>query len=107
VRPVATVLERNEIWTRTESPSATADWESPAGGPTALPRIGRLSFTYLGNDDDHLCGQACLALEPPESATDQCAVAFACGCRLPVNGHEDLPSGGHENCPAAAMRFAQ
>jgi hypothetical protein len=84
MRPVATLLDRSEARTRTESLSAPADWESSAGGPTALPRMGRLSFTYLGKDDDHLCGQGCLAFEPPESSTELCAVAFACGCRLRV-----------------------
>ena len=78
---VATILDRNPATLRMECLSATVDWESPAGGPTALPRIGRLSFTYLGKEDDHLCGQVCLALEPPLSATERCAVAFACGCR--------------------------
>jgi hypothetical protein len=84
VRPGAAILDRSETRTRKESLSASVDWESPAGGPTALPRIRRLSFTYLGKEDDHLCGQACLALETPEPAAEECAVAFACGCRFSV-----------------------
>lgn len=27
--------------------------------------------------------------------------------RMPVKGHEDLPSGGHENCPLVATRSAR
>jgi hypothetical protein len=84
MRATATVLERDEPELDTEYLSAIVDWESPAGGPTALPRIARLSFMYRGTEDEHLCGQSCLALEPPESATEWCSVAFACGCRSRV-----------------------
>jgi hypothetical protein len=84
MRGAVTVLEREAPELRTDSPSALVDLESPAGGPAALPRIARLSFTYHGAEDEHLCGQSCLALEPPESATEWCAVAFACGCRSRV-----------------------
>ena len=80
----ATILERNATEPRVESLSGMVDWESPAGGPAALPRIGQVSFAYRGTEDDHLYGQACLALEPPESAAEWCAVAFACGCRSHV-----------------------
>jgi hypothetical protein len=84
MRAAATVLEREAPELRTGCPSALVDWESPAGGPAALPRIARLSFTYHGTVGKHLCGQSCLALDPPESATEWCAVAFACGCRSRV-----------------------
>jgi len=84
MRAATTVLERDAPELRPESLAAIMDWESPAGGPTALPRIARLSFTYLGTEDEHLRGQFCLALEPLESAAEWCRVAFACGCRARV-----------------------
>jgi hypothetical protein len=77
---VATLLERSP----SQPQLLLADWEAPAGGLSALPRIGRVSFTYRGCDDEHLYGQGCSALELCGQATETCLVAFACGCRARV-----------------------
>ncbi len=69
---------------RTVSETIWPDWEAPAGGSATLPRIGRISFTYRGCDDDHLHGQSCLALDPTDADSEICLVAFACGCRVRV-----------------------
>jgi hypothetical protein len=66
-------------------PTAEVDWESPAGGLAAFPRVRPLSFTFHGADDEHLSGQGCLMLEPLGHAGDTCLVAFACGCRARVS----------------------
>ena len=86
----ALLVERTESKFVAERQSWT-DWEAPAGGIPALPRIRGLSFTYRGRSDDHLCGQGCLALEPFHSATEACLVAFACGCRAHVRRSELVP----------------
>ncbi len=80
---IAMLLERTEP-TLVIQPQAWSDWEAPAGGSATLPRIGRLSFTYRGDDDEHLCGQGCLALEGCGPNDEMCLVAFACGCRARV-----------------------
>ncbi len=79
----ATLIERTSSLLLRESQAST-DWEAPAGGPVALPRIGRLSFSYRGTDDEHLCGQGCLTLEALGPDNETCLVAFACGCRARV-----------------------
>jgi hypothetical protein len=76
MRAAGTIDISDAVQPRVESLPTMVDWESSAGGPAALPRTGRLSFAYSGTEDDHLSGQACLALEPPESAPEWCVVAF-------------------------------
>ena len=68
----------------TSSEPITSDWEAPAGGAADLPHIPEMSFTYHGQQDEHLIGQGCLALEPPGTVRETRLVGFACGCRLRV-----------------------
>ena len=80
----AALLERTPNWTDVDPRLRRVDWELPAGGPPALPRLAGISYTYLPVDDSHLRGQPCLAIEPAGSDTESCLVAFACGCRAQV-----------------------
>jgi hypothetical protein len=61
------------------------DWEAPAGGLAARPRVGDVPYMCTGpSQDPHLQGQPCFVIEAIASEAEECLVAFACGCRAYV-----------------------
>jgi len=82
--PTAAVLERRPTLTDTDRASAWDDWETPAGGESAPPRLAGARFRCLCTDDPHLAGQSCMPIEPTRSDSETCLVVFACGCRARV-----------------------
>ncbi len=69
---------------RSQAALLPVDWEAPAGGAAPLPTIQTGSFTYVGDEDEHLRGQSCMLVEPMQAASETCRVRFACGCELRV-----------------------
>jgi len=85
---MATALQLERSATRfreREVDCVTSDWEAPAGGLAARPRVAAEAYTCMGvADDPHLQGQPCFVIEATGSEADECLVAFACGCRANV-----------------------
>jgi hypothetical protein len=80
----ALLLERPTRLAEREQDSVLVDWEAPAGGMPARPRDAGLWYRCPGVQDPHLQGQPCFVIEPTVSDSDECLVAFACGCQAYV-----------------------
>ena len=79
------LLERSATRSRElDVESALPDWEAPAGGSPARPRMGAPRYMCLEVEDPHLQGQPCEVVEPTTSESDESLVAFACGCQAYV-----------------------
>lgn len=64
--------------------SSCGDYEAPAGGDEARPRIAPPALAYIGEGEEHWHEQPCYLVEHPAASAACALVVFACGCRALV-----------------------